>query len=164
MASDLEKKGWTVKTADGQKDIKFIPIFKVTETPEGTAYAGGLTKEVECRLVDIFVPDENGKELNYQMNYPDLFMFVYMCADEELRRQLQMRWDRQATSIPYEVTFTLSPDEIQSKMAKRLITLTVDEITLAIARAGANKLLKTLKPESTEAYVQRKTAELKIKK
>ena len=161
--SDIEKKGWKVHTADGKKEIKFIPIFQVKEMAEGTQFAGGLTKEVECRLVDIFVPDEKGKEVNYQMNFTDLFMFVYMCAEEELRQQLQMRWERQSVNIPYEVTFKLSDDEIEAKMAKRLITLTVDEITLAIARAGANKLLKNLKPESVEEYIAKKQRQLKTK-
>jgi len=162
--SDIEKKSWKVRTADGKKELEFLPIFQITELKDGTAYSGGLSKEVECRLVDMKVPDDKGKITQFQMNFADLFLFVYTCAEEELRQQLQMRYERQAVNIPYEVTFKLDEQEKERGMAKRLITLTVDEITLAVARAGANKLLKTLKPESTEEYVAKKMAELKTNK
>lgn len=161
---DIEKRYWKVRDASGKKQLKFLPIFKVSETPDGTQYAGGLTKEVECRLVDVIVPDEKGRDVQFQVNFSDLYMFVYMCAEEELRQQLQMRWERQSVNIPYEVTFKLSQDEIDTKIAKRLITLTVDEITLAVARAASNKLLKNLKPESTEEYIAKKMQELKANK
>lgn len=162
--SEIEKKAWKVRAADGKTELEFLPIFEVTKTPDGTEYSGGVNKEVECRLVDIKVPDDKGGHIQFQMNFADLFLFVYTCAEEEMRQQLQMRYERQSVNIPYEVTFKLDEEEIQRRMAKRLITLTVDEITLAIARAGANKLLKGLKPESTEEYVAKKMAALKAKK
>lgn len=160
----IEKKAWKVRDASGKKELQFLPIFQVQEINKaGIEYNDGLTKEVECRLVDVIVPDEKGNPVQFQMNFSDLYLFVYMCAEEELRQQLQMRWERQSVNIPYEVTFKLDDQEIEQRMAKRLITLTVDEITLAIARAGANKLLKNLKPESVEEYVFKKQQQLKAK-
>jgi hypothetical protein len=162
--SDIEKKSWKVRDASGKKELQFLPIFEIKQIVDGTQYSGGQDKEIECRLIDIIIPDDKGNSVQFQMNFSDLYMFVYMCAEEELRQQLQMRWERQSVNIPYEVTFKLSADEIEQKMAKRLITLTVDEITLAIARAGANKLLKGLKPESVEEYVYKKMQQLKANK
>lgn len=160
---DVIKRGWKVRSANKDRELEFYPIFEVKETPLGLEYAGGDRKEVECRYVEIHIPTKGGADEVLRLNFSDLYLFVYTCAEEELRRQLQLRWERQATNIPYEVTFKLSGEEIEQKMAKRLITLTVDEITLAIARAGANKLLKGLGPESTEEYVARKQMKLKAK-
>lgn len=148
-----ERKVWSVRTADKKTQIVFSPMFEI-KTPGIDIDV--TEKEVECRFVDIEFNDDKGKEHKLTMNYLDLFMFAYMCATEELRQQLQMRYERQAGSIPYEVTFSLSPEEKQSGIAKRLITLTVDEITMAIARAGANQILHKVKPESIESYIHRK--------
>ena len=162
---DVIKKGWKVRTANRDRELTFYPIFEVKQLPEGLMLAGGQNKEVECRYVEIHIPRKKGGDDEIlRLNFTDLYLFVYTCAEEELRQQLQMRWERQSVNIPYEVTFKLDEEEIQRKMAKRLITLTVDEITLAIARAGANKLMKALKPESTEEYVAKKMQQLKVNK
>lgn len=159
---DVIKRGWKVRTANRDRELTFYPIFEVKELPPGVEYSGGQTKEVECRFVEIEIPRKKGGDAELlRMSFTDLYLFVYTIAEEELRQQLQMRWERQSVNIPYEVTFKLDDEEIQRKMAKRLITLTVDEITLAIARAGANKLMKALKPESTEEYVAKKMQQLK---
>lgn len=155
-----ERKVWKVRTVDQQTEITFSPVFEI-KAPEG----GDIdpeTKEVECRFVDIQFKDNKGKVNDLRMNYLDFFMFSYMCANEELRQQLQMRYERKAGQIPYEVTFSLSTEEKQIGIAKRLITLTVDEITMAIARSEARTLMGKNKPEFVEQYIARKTKPNKL--
>jgi hypothetical protein len=150
------KKHWRVGSADKLTQLDFQPIFDVATPPEGQDIDPN-SKEVECRFVDMTIKAKDGKQMNVRMNYLDMFMFVYMCADEELRQQLQMRYERQAGQIPYEVTFSLNEDEKKTGIAKRLITLTVDEITMAIARSEARLLMGKSKPEFIEQYIARKT-------
>jgi len=150
-----ERKHWGFHTPAGDS-IHLYPVFETTRPDDGMVDVG--SKEVECRWVDVEIKTVDGKETKFRSNYLDLFMFVYMCANEELRQQLQMRYERQASNIPYEVTFSLSAEEKASGKAKRLITLTVDEITMAIARAQARQVAGA-KPEFLEQYMDRKKAD-----
>lgn len=149
-----EKRHWNVRSPDGKTEISFNPVFYI-KTPDDTIDIEN--KEVECRFVDIEIKHEGKEKHKFTMNYLDFFLFSYMCATEELRQQLQMRYERQAGSVPYEVTFSLSEEEKKSGVAKRLITLTVDEITMAVARAEARLLSGKMTPETLEMYIARKT-------
>jgi len=147
-----ERKHWGFHTPEGDF-VQFFPIFEVKVPANGQV--DPINKEVECTWVDIKITKKDGTVTELHSNYLDLFMFSYMCANEELRQQLQMRYERQAGSIPYEVTFSLSPEEIANRKATRLITLTVDEITMAIARAQARQIAGA-RPEFLEQYIERK--------
>lgn len=153
-----EKRNWKVRDVSGKINVAFTPVFEIKSPASGDIDVE--QKEVECRYVEIQI-EENGKKTELTMNYLDMFMFIYMCANEELRQQLQMRYERQAGQIPYEVTFSLSPEEKSSGIAKRLISLTVDEITMAIARSEARLLSGKMKPEHLEVYMARKTGKIK---
>lgn len=162
--SETERKQWKVRTADKTRELTLQPVFEITERAPGEE-SNLSDKDVECRFVDLSLNDDKGNKVDMRMNFLDLYMFVYFIANEELRQQLQLRYERQATQIPYEVTFKLDAQEKQAGMAKRLITLTVDEITMAIARAGAQSLLgKGSKHRSIEEYIHAKEIERKKKK
>lgn len=148
----IERKQWGFHTPNGDS-VHLFPVFETSVPADGQVDISG--KEVECRWVDIEIKTRDGKEVSLRSNYLDLFMFVYMCANEELRQQLQMRYERQASQIPYEVTFSLSDAEKTSGVARRLITLSVDEITMAIARSQAALVAGKQKPEFLEQYIER---------
>lgn len=155
--SELEQKKWKVRTADQSRELSFLPVFEITKKVEGESGSNLTDKDVECRYVDLELNDDKGNKMSMRMNFLDLYMFVYFIANEELRQQLQLRYERQTTQIPYEVTFKLDEQEKARGMAKRLITLSVDEITMAIARAGANELIgKGSKHKSIETYMHDK--------
>lgn len=153
-----EKRNWKVRDVSGKTNIAFTPVFEIKAPENGDVDVE--QKEVECRYVDIEI-EQDGKKTELTMNYLDMFMFIYMCANEELRQQLQMRYERKAGQIPYEVTFSLSEEEKKSGVAKRLITLNVDEITMAIARAEARLMSGKARMETLEGYVARKTGKIK---
>jgi hypothetical protein len=150
-----EKRHWDVRSVDGKTEISLNPVFYISAPENGDVDVE--QKEIECRFIEIEIKHEGKVVHSFTMNYLDYFMFAYMTANEELRQQLQMRYERKAGSIPYEVTFSLSPEEKTSGVAKRLITLTVDEITMAIARSEARLLSGKMTPETLETYVARKT-------
>ena len=118
--------------------ISFAPIFEVIMEADGIT-----RKDVECKQVQIrFQDPETGKEHDVLIDFINLFQFVYFVANEELRRQLLLRHERKINYIPYEVTFKLDPEEVKAGMAKRRIELPVDEISVAMARAEANRILQ----------------------
>lgn len=156
--SEIEKKKWKVRTTDQTREISFFPTFEVNKK-EGETIGVASDKDVECRFVDIEISDEAGGKISMRMNFLDLYMFVYFIANEELRQSLQMRYERKVTQIPYEVTFKLDPEEKERGMAKRLITLGVDEITMAIARSEAQLLKGKITRGSVEEFVHRKNIE-----
>lgn len=154
-----EKRNWKVRDISGKIKVAFTPVFEIKSPESGDIDVE--QKEVECRYVEIEIKDDKGKETTLSMNYLDMFMFIYMCANEELRQQLQMRYERKAGAIPYEVTFSLSQEEKTTGVAKRLITLNVDDITMAIARAEARLMSGKATPEFLETYMARKTGKIK---
>jgi len=158
--SEIETKKWKVRTADKTKEISLFPTFEVGKKPdEDLSGATAGAKDIECTFVDIEISDDKGGTQSMRMNFLDLYMFVYFIANEELRQSLQMRYERKITNIPYEVTFKLDKEEMQRGMAKRLITLGVDEIAMAIARSDAQLLKGKITPGSVEEYMHRKNAE-----
>lgn len=122
-------KTWTIKSGNGDK-FKFTPVFETS--PDG--------QDVECKDIIITVKDKD-----YKFNFINLYQFMYFAASEELRQGLAMRYQRRVNRIPYEVIFKLSEDEIRAKFAKRRIELPIDELTMAIARNEAWKLMPGVK-------------------
>lgn len=134
--SEIKKdKGWSIKASDGVT-IKFTPIFVVNQMQPGQTHTA-TDKDVECTMVHVEMKDALGKDTVMDLGFQELFMFVYFICNEELRQALQLRHERKITEIPYEVTFKLDKGEIEAGMAKRLIKLPVDEITMATVRADA---------------------------
>jgi hypothetical protein len=160
--SEIETKKWKVRTADQTKEISFLPTFEVTAMDKDEIKIG-TNKNVECKFVDIEMSDADKPDgtLSMRMNFLDLYMFVYFIANEELRQSLQMRYERKVTEIPYEVTFKLDPEEQQRGLVKRLITLGVDEIAMAIARSEAQLLKGKITRGSVAEFVQKKNAQRK---
>ncbi len=152
--TEIEKKKWKVRTADQTKEMSFFPVFEIN-VPDGEIVKA-TDKEVECRYVDIEFTDDKGATASMRMNFMDLYMFVYYVANEELRQQLLMRYERKINYIPYEVTFKIDKEEAGLGVAKRLIKLPVDDIMMAMARAGFNAMAGTIKPETVEQYFARK--------
>lgn len=135
------KKQWKVRSINNKTDVAFRPIFELN-TSDGTTSMGIASrseKDVECTRIEMEFYC-NGKKQELVFNFLDLFTFIYFCANEELRQQLQMRYEKQVNYIPYDVTFKVDKDELQSGFAKRRIELPVDELTMAIARNEAWKL------------------------
>lgn len=157
--SEIKKKHWEVRSIDRKTEISLNPVFMLVK-PDGQDIDPE-AKEIECRYIEVEIKHEGNIKHSFVMNYLDIFMFIYMCANEELRQQLQMRYERKSGQIPYEVTFSLSEEEKNSGIAKRLITLTVDEITMAIARAEARLLSGKAIPETLQSYVARKSGRIK---
>ena len=150
MSETIQKK-WTVRTIDKSKEISFLPTFVVKALPD-QQISLATDKEVECTVVDIELKDDKGKTISMRMGFQELFMFVYYCANEELRQQLQLRYERQISHIPYELTFKLDAEEIQKGMAKRLVKLPVDEITMAMVRSEAQMLAGKVDTRTIEQW------------
>ena len=162
MDTETETKKWKVRTSDQTKEISFFPTFEIKQLDKDETHMA-TDKDVECRYVDIEITDESevGGKISMRMNFLDLYMFVYFIANEELRQSLQMRYERQVTEIPYEVTFKLDKEEMERGMAKRLITLGVDEIAMAIARSEALLLKGVITKGSVSEFMHRKNLERK---
>lgn len=138
MSKHVEKKYWSVRTADN-KNIKFYPIFEVNEGIDAEkGLVGG--NEIECKFVDVDFGD--GKQMRF--NFMDIYMFMYACANEELRQQLNLRVERPIYEIPYELTFKLTTDEKAAGFAKRLVKLPVEELAMSYARSLAGKHLEKM--------------------
>lgn len=149
-SSEVETKRWKVQMSDGI-EATFYPVFVTQDLPDAKVMSGQ-AKEVECKMVHINLKASDGTEIKGDIGFQELYMFVYYCANEEIRQNLQMRQMKHISQIPYEVTFKLSESEIQAKMAKRLILLPVDEIQMAIARSEAQMLKGKATLGSLEAW------------
>ena len=160
--SEIEKKKWKVRTADKTKEISFFPTFEVRKMEKDEIHIA-TAKDVECTFVDLEFTDDNNPDgkVEMRMNFLDLYMFVYFIANEELRQSLQMRYERKMTQIPYEVTFKLDAEEKERGMAKRTITLGVDEIAMAMARSEAQLLKGKITRGSVEEFIHKKNIERK---
>ena len=135
MSEIKADKDWHIRASDGV-EISLRPIFVIREMAPGQVQMA-TDKDVECTMVHLEMRKEGKEALVMDLGFQELFMFVYFCANEELRQALQLRYERKITEIPYEVTFKLDKGEIDAGMAKRLIKLPVDEITMATVRADA---------------------------
>lgn len=137
------KKRWKLRSINDKTEVEFYPVFELTQSEDGKTtfdVASMADKDVECTRIEVSIPDGKGGRKELVFNYLDLFMFVYFCANEELRQQLQMRYERQVNYIPYNVTFNLDAEEKQSGTARRRIELPIDELTMAIARDEAMRI------------------------
>ena len=118
---------WEIRSAEGHK-VKFTPKFEVIDDPD--------KQDVECKNITITI---DGKD--YTFNFINLFQFIYFVSSEEFRRGLALRYQRRVNNIPYEVSFKLSKEECDKAFATRRIELPVDELTMAVARNEAWKLM-----------------------
>lgn len=123
------RKSWKIKSNKGDV-FKFTPIFETKED--------GPNVDVETTAL-IIENTKDGKE--YQFNFMNIFQFIYFVCNEELRQSLAQRYQRRVNNIPYDVVFKLTDEEIKTRTATRRINLPVDEITMAIARNEAFKLM-----------------------
>lgn len=137
MSKKTEKKKWGLTSKEGAR-YDFFPQFVLTTEDNS---ASGKPGEVECQFIRIEWKDQKGNDQHATFNYLDLYMFIYYCCNEELRQNLAMRYERQVSFIPYEVSFKLSPEEKSTAIVKRSIQLEVDELIMAIARNEAWKML-----------------------
>lgn len=160
--SDIEKKKWKVRTSDNSREISFFPVFEVNKLAPGETKIAG-NKEVECKFIDVEMNDNEGRKVEMRLGFQELYMFIYYCANEELRQQLMLRYERHITNIPYEVSFTIDEEEKAKGIAKRLITLPVDEITMAIARSEAQALEGRATLGSIEEWFHKKRLSKKLK-
>lgn len=157
----IQKKGWEVRTADNQFKVLFQPIFKINNLPDApNSMIVATDKDVECRYVDVKYRDKKSTEQELRFNFLDLFMFMYTCCNEELRQQLNLRYERQFTKIPYNVTFNLSKEEQTSGKATRLIELELDEVAMAMARAEARKLAGKDTQSYNEWFLKKKKVDI----
>lgn len=137
------KKRWQVRTINDKTNVEFFPVFEAKQAEDGktvhdiASYDG---KDVECTRIEVTVKDKKGKDRTLIFNFLDLYMFIYFVASEELRQNLQQRYEREVNYIPYDVTFRIDKEEAQKGVAKRRIELPVDELTMAIARNEAWKV------------------------
>lgn len=156
----VEKKVWRLRDFN-HKEITWFPVFVVQALKDGQVMLG-TKEEVECKQVHIEIKDKSGNMQDYDIGFQELYMFVYTCANEEMRRNLQLQREKKITAIPYEVTFRLSKDEIGAGMAKRLIQLPVEDIVMAVARSEAQLITGTHTKGSIEEYFHNKNKKRSI--
>ena len=155
MDEVTKDKGWQIRASDGV-EIKFTPVFVVKQLQPGQMTVV-TDKDVECTMVHVEMRQSGKEDLVMDLGFQELFMFVYFCCNEELRQALQLRQQRQITEIPYEVTFKLDKGEIEAGMAKRLIKLPVDEITMASVRADAQLSAGVANLENINNWFKKRT-------
>lgn len=137
----VKKKYWRVHSKEGMA-IEFFPVFEVSKE----------TGDVEARFVEVKTTSPAGDAYALTMNWLDLYMFVYFACNEELRRNLALRYEKQVNYIPYDVTLQLSKEEMTSGVAKRRVELPVDELTMAIARNEAMLMMMKEGIKDPRAY------------
>lgn len=135
------------------------PVFVIGKTDNEVKMA--TSDDVECTLVKCDLETSEGKKISFDIPYQNLMMLIYFCANEEERQKMQIRIQRQITEIPYEVTFKLDKGEIEAGMAKRLIKLPVDNITMAIARSEAQLFAGKANLGNMNDWFKHRTAERK---
>lgn len=129
-AGDKFSKHWGITSKEGKR-WNWTPQFEVVPESEKEGVS-----EVECRYITIEIDG-----VKHTFDYLNIYMFMYFCANEELRQGLNMRYHRQVTKVPYDVSFKLDSSEMKSGTATRRIVLEVDELTMAVARAEAMKMI-----------------------
>jgi hypothetical protein len=126
----MNVKEWKVGTLNNKGRIGFTPVY------QQEVVNGEPTDNIKCVGIRMRV----GEEI-YEFNYDNIFQFMYFTANEELRQNLLQKYERKVNYLPYDTSFKLSKEEMQSGSAKRRINLPVDEIIMAIARNEAWKLM-----------------------
>lgn len=136
----------------GDKKISFFPIWqdKDEQNTDGLENPTEAKKETECAFIEITVKDVDNKDVKVKLHYLDLYGFIYMIGNEELRRQLALRYERQIVYMPYEVTFKIDEAEKKEGVARRRIELPIDEVAMAMVRARAQLLEGKSPVESAE--------------
>lgn len=136
-----KKKVWRVKSREG-RSLEFLPIFE--SNPENG--------DIEARWLEFRFLDAKGQVESMNFNWLDIYMFVYFTCNEELRRNLALRYERQVKYIPYDVTVILSEEEKKAGKAERRVELQVDELVMAIARNEAFKILMKGKMKDPSSF------------
>lgn len=160
MSEQVKKaeKAWHLKASDGV-EITLLPIFVVRDEIQDQEVRVATNKEIECTMFHVTMKNHNtGQEMIMDIPFQEVFMLVYFCANEEIRLALQMRQEKKISYIPYEVTFKLTESELKDKMAKRLIRLPIDELSMAIARADAQLLAGKANLENINTWFAKRQA------
>lgn len=147
-----KKTVWSVTDLLSKLKVDFKPIWqeKDEQNVDGLENPTEATKETECAFIEVNVKDEEGKEKLMKFNYLDLYGFIYFIGNEELRRQLALRYERDIVYLPYEVTFKIDDAEKAAGVAKRRIELPIDEVAMAMVRAKAMVLEGSAQADSDE--------------
>lgn len=126
----VRKKAWRIKDKNSHDWLEFFPIFEVSEE----------TNEIECRFVEMKF-SKGGKEHTFTFDWLNIYMFMYHTCNEELRLGLAQRYERKVNYIPYDIQTRISDEEKAAGILKRRVELPVDELTMAIARDEAWRIL-----------------------
>lgn len=153
--TDNKKTTWSVTDLNSKDKVDFVPIWQEKEDQEigGLENPADSKKEVECAFIEINAKDIDGKELKMKFNYLDLYGFIYMTGNEELRRQLALRYERKIVYVPYNVSFKIDASEKRKGYAHRRIELHLDEVAMAMVKAKA-QLLEGKSPVDSEEELQ----------
>lgn len=131
-----KRKDWQVKDLLTGNKVTFVPILEEVETnTDGLRNPEEAKKEVECNYIEVTAKATDGSDIKLKFNYLDLYGFIYFIGNEDLRRQLALRYERDIVYMPYDVSFRVSDDEKTSGYAHRRIELPVDDVAMAMARA-----------------------------
>jgi len=155
MENKEKKTNWSVTELLSERKVEFQPIWqeKDEQNVDGLENPTDVTKEMECAFVEVTVKDEEGKETKLKFNYLDLYGFIYFIGNEELRRQLALRYERKIVYMPYEVTFRIDEEEKKKSLATRRIELPIDEVAMAMVRAKA-QILSGKSPVESEKELE----------
>ena len=150
------EKKWSVTDLESKQKVGFQAVWeeKDEQNTDGLENPEVAKKEIECAFIEITSKDAQGNDVKLKFNYLDLYGFVYFIGNEELRRQLALRYERQIVYMPYEVTFKIDEEEKAAGIAKRRITLSIDEVAMAMVRARAMVLEGSSQAESDEQLKQ----------
>ncbi len=127
----VQKKYWSINDAKSGHKLEFFPNFLVN--PENG--------EIECRNLEMVFTDAEGKKHEMLFDWMNIYMFVYFTANEELRQQLATRYERKVNFIPYDVKIPVTKADFEAGSLTRRVELPVDELTMAVAREEAWKIL-----------------------
>lgn len=146
---------WSVTDLNSERKVDFFPVFQEKEDQEtdGLENPAEAKKETECAFIEITAKDAEGKEMKMKFNYLDLYGFIYMTGNEELRRQLALRYERKIVYVPYNVSFKLDASEKRKGYAHRRIELHLDEVAMAMVKSKA-QLLEGKSPVDSEEELQ----------
>lgn len=131
------KKNWKLQSKDGAV-FSFFPVFEYSKENDF----------VDCELVEVEIENKDGTTAKHTFHYLELYLFIYFCANESIKRTLEMRYERKIKHIPYDVSFKLTKEEMDSGIAKRRIELQMDEVQWFIAKQEAMEMIKNMGPQN----------------
>lgn len=141
-AKGASKKAWRLNSLDNTGTLQFFPIFEKNDE----------TGDIEARYLELSFLDERGKPKKMTFNWLDIYMFMYFTCNEELRKNLAARYEREVSYIPYDVTIKVTHEDANVGIVKRRVELPVDELQMAIARNEAFKILLRSKSKDPAAF------------